>query len=143
MAASKMFISVQPEHIAAGDCKSPQRCMISQAIKTNHPLVSYVSVRTNKITITKRLGNSMSIREHWTVPDKVAREIIRFDQNDPEDPVQPFSFWSKLVDQTKIPPVSAKQRKADKERTEARRAALAAVGQAPPKYGRRSRVAGV
>ena len=135
-----MKVSVQKEHIERGQCKIAQKCMIAAAIKDSDSSVSYVSVRTNGITITKRRKAGGSVRQHWAVPLKAARAIIRFDAG---EPVRPFSFETKLIDEKRIPPVAKEKREKDAAVTRARRAALAAAGEKPPKYGRQARVAGV
>lgn len=134
-----LCVDVRSEHIANGSCKIPQRCMIAIAIKEHHPAISYVSVRTNCITITKRARNGKSVRQHWAVPTKVARVIVAFDAG---EPIKPFSFQARLIDEKTIPPVDPIKHARDKANTAKFRAKLAAVG-AKPQYGPRARVAGV
>jgi hypothetical protein len=135
-----LFVDVRKEHIVAGSCKIAQRCMIALAIKDHHPTVSYVSVRTNGITITKRRRDGKSVRQHWAVPMKVAKAIIAFDN---DQPVKPFSFHAKLIDEVPIKPVDPEQRAKDAAQTRKRRDKLKRIGIKLPKYGPRGRVAGV
>jgi hypothetical protein len=137
---TSMKIQVTREHIVMGNCKKPNRCMIAVAIKEFDPTISYVSVRTNRITITKRRRDGGSIRQHFAVPTKVARAIIQFDAG---QKVNPFSFNPTLIDEVKIPPVPPERFKSDSERTKKRRADLKAKGIQLPKYGPASRIAGI
>lgn len=135
-----MKINVTSDSIAMGDCKSPQRCMIAVAIRQFDPSITYVSVRTNGITITRRRKAGEGTRQHWSVPIKAARAIIQFDQ---EQTIKPFSFESKLIDEVRIPAVSAKQAKANKLHTQKTRAKMSAAGIPAKVYAPRLRVAGV
>lgn len=136
-----MKIKVDKRHIVLGQCHVAQKCMIAAAIKDIDPSIAYVSVRTNCITVTKRKGDEGdSVREHYAVPTKVARAIIKFDAG---EPVSPFSFNTRLIDRVVIPAVSREKAKQDNARTRARRAAAAKFGIPAPKYGRKTRIAGV
>ncbi len=137
--ATALKIDVGAAHIVKGNCKIPQQCMIALAIKEYDPTISYVSVRTNGITVTRRSKHG-AVRQHWSVPTKAAKAIIKFDAG---ETVRPFSFASKLIDEVWLKPVDPKAQKANAEQTKKRRAALAAAGQPVPKYGRQARVAGV
>src|SRR5258708_6721192 len=110
-----MKISVHKKHIDDGKCKLPQKCMIAAAIKDADPYVSYVSVRTNCITITKRKSDGgPGVRQHFMVPTHAARRIIQFDNG---EKVVPFVFDAKFVDEQSIPavtPLTAAQDKARK-----------------------------
>lgn len=135
-----LFVAVGAEHIKTGDCKIPQRCMIAQAIKEHHPTVTYVSVRTNGITVTKRTRNGATVRQHWAVPTKAAKAIIAFDMG---GKVKPFSFHAKLIDEVKIPSVTPERQARDATRTKARRDEQKTLGVKPREYGPRARIAGV
>jgi hypothetical protein len=135
-----MKITVSREHIESGKCNVAQRCAIAAAIKDVYRDVSYVSVRTNGITITERRKDGGSVRKHLAVPLKAARAIIRFDAG--ED-VRPFSFESKLIDQKVIQPVDRATHKKNATNTRKRRVALAAQGKSEPKYGKTNRISGV
>lgn len=137
-----MKISVSQKHIDQGKCKIAQKCMIAAAIRDADPTVSYVSVRTNGITITKRkCDGGDGVRQHWQVPTRAARAIIKFDGG---EFVAPFSFEPKLVDEKIIPAV--KPEKALKDATKNRKRRAARVANGLPQedvYGRRTRIAGV
>jgi hypothetical protein len=137
-----MKIQVTKQDIETGNCKIPQKCMIAMAIKHADPTVSYVAVRTNGITITKRAcDGGGGVRQHWTVPLKAARAIIKFDSG---EEVKPFSFIPKMVDETVIKPVDPRSANADKAKSKKRRSARKAEGlPQEPKYGRARRVAGI
>lgn len=136
-----MKVEVKQYHIVTGDCKKAQKCMIAMAIKEADKDVSYVSVRTNCITVTKRRKNGDSVRRHFAVPLKAARAIIRFDQG---ELVKPFSFEPKLIDEEVIQQISEKEREASRARTIKRRARLKQEGRQETKYGRlANRIAGV
>lgn len=137
---TQLLVDVRPEHIAIGDCKSPQRCMIAVAIKENDVTASYVSVRTNCITVTHRRRDGASVRQHWAVPMKAAKAIVKFDNG---EPIRPFSFKSTLIDERILAPIDPKQAKKNLQQTKKRRAKREAAGIPEPKYGRRARVAGV
>ena len=135
-----MKITVGAGHIESGKCKVAQRCAIAAAIKDTYRDVSYVSVRTNGITITKRRKNGSSIRQHFAVPLKAARAIIKFDAG---EEVKPFSFEPKLIDEVSIPPIDEATRKKNATATKKRRASMYEQGITASKYGTANRIAGV
>lgn len=135
-----MKINVTKHDIEVGACKIPQRCMIAAAIKSQNKDVSYVSVRTNAITVTKQRRNGNRVRQHWAVPTKAAKAIIKFDAG---EKVAPFVFETKLIDEIVITPVDRERCRANSERTNKARAVLAKKGKLQPGYGPRARVAGV
>lgn len=132
-----MKIQVKREHIDGGACAVPNKCMIAAAIKELEPDVAYVSVRTNGITVTHRAPGRPAIREHYAVPLKAARAIVKFDLG---EPVDPFTFTAKLVDRTVLPILTAKQTAKNKVY---RREHRAKQTEPRPHYGRQTRVAGV
>jgi len=137
-----MKIRISKKHIEEGKCKDSQKCMIAAAIKAADSTVSYVSVKTNGITITKRKSDGgAGVRQRWAVPTAAARKIIQFDSG---ENVTPFAFEPLLIKETILSEVTKEQRKKNTEKRVKRRAARAANGL--PKedvYGRRSRIAGV
>jgi hypothetical protein len=111
--------------------------MIATAIKEMDTTISYVAVRTNGITVTRRTRNGGNLREHWAVPTKAAKAIIRFDAG---DPVVPFTFEVQKIDQKYISP---KRKMLNRGQALKRLSELAASGTPRPSYKARGRVAGI
>lgn len=132
-----MRIEVQQKHIEAASCRDPRRCMIAEAIRDCVKQVSFVSVRTNGITITQRRQAGGSVRSHWSVPLKAAKAIIKFDN---KQPVAPFCFEPKLIDRVIMPMLTEKQREANRKAQQVKRATYRRSGR---KELWRLRIAGV
>ena len=136
-----MGVNVTKNHIVSGDCRSAQRCAIAQAIRATDPTISYVAVRTNKITVTSRKADGGDgVRRHYAVPTHAARFIVAFDAG---EEVSPFQFRAQLIDETPIVPASCTEKAQAFVRTKKLRAKLKAKGKKQAVYGRKSRVAGV
>jgi hypothetical protein len=135
-----MKVQVTADHIENGSCKIPTKCMIALAIKAVDPTVTFVSVRTNQITVTRRKRAGNSIRQHFAVPTKVAKAIIAFDAG--ELP-KPFSFDAKIIDQIVIPARAPDAHKKDVAGLKKRRAAKLKRGAPVRVYDAPSRIAGV
>lgn len=136
-----MVVAVRQKHIANSKCRLSQKCMIAAAIKDVNSDVSYVSVKTNGITITKRPKGSPATRTLYTVPTIAARNIIRFDTG---QDVRPFTFAAKMVEKKVIPPVSldaVKRKSRNLIESRAKAKADEAAGIIKPQYG--IRVGGV
>lgn len=134
-------VNVKKEHIMNGDCRSAQRCAIAQAIRGADPAVSYVAVRSNKITVTSRKADGGDgVRRHFAVPTKVARFIVAFDEG---NSVAPFSFRAQLIDETPIVPATPEEKSSAHKRTQKRRAKFKNAGIPVKIYGRAQRAAGV
>lgn len=88
-------IQVQTRHIKYGECQNAKKCMIAQAINDEYQL-DYVAVRANGITITKRNDDGSRVRQHWALPLKAARALVRFDAG---EEISPFKFNATLIDE--------------------------------------------
>jgi hypothetical protein len=138
---ASLMIRVNREHIDAGDCRNPQQCAIAAAIKDEIPHVSFVAVRTNRITIVSReRDGGDGYKRYYAVPTKAAHAIVAFDRG---EVVDPFSFKARLIETKKLRQTTPEQRRAYKEQQDRKRERLAEAGLPMPKYGKRLRVAGV
>lgn len=104
-----MKIKVEKHHIDTGQCASPTHCMIAEAIREQEPMIHYVAVRTNGITITWGLEDGSRLRRHFAMPLKAAKAIIKFDRG---EEVAPFSFSVDLIDE-RIVPLQEQRRQRD------------------------------
>ena len=95
-----MKVSVHRKHIDHAVCGAARNCMIAVAIREADPTITYVAVRTNGITISRKRKTGTSVREHWAVPLKAARALVAFDAH---EIVRPFTFEAKLIDRHNIP----------------------------------------
>ena|ERR1700722_10525118 len=137
-----MLVAVREHHIERGKCKTPERCMIAVAIKEADPDVTYIRVRTNGITLTRRPDGGPAMTTKYAVPTKAARAIISFDSG---EEVRPFTFNAKEIE-TKPSPVFSEERRKQISSGRKLHSARVKAGKSPPnkpKIDYRTRIAGV